>query len=70
MNSSLELIYKKLQVARERKKVLEEIKLENNIDISGDSCYIILVGQISSLKALIKEIENDNRKHGGLSGAK
>lgn len=64
-NTSLDLIHKKLQLVQSQKKILESIKLENNVDISNDKCYITLVGQITILKALIKEIENEARKSGG-----
>ena len=67
-NTSLDLIYKKLQLVQSQKKILESIKLENNVDISSDKCYITLVGQITILKALIKEIENEARRSGGVIG--
>jgi len=67
MSNSLELIRRKLREAQERKKILEIIKLENDIDISGDRCYNILIGQISALKALLKEIDNEKKKFGGFS---
>ena len=67
MSNSLELIRRKLREAQERKKILEIIKLENDIDISGDRCYNILIGQISTLKALLKEIDNEKKKFGGFS---
>lgn len=57
-----------LRVLQERKKMLDEINLENEVDISNDKCYIILVAQISLLKKLIREFEDGERPHGIFSG--
>jgi hypothetical protein len=55
------ILRQRLSEVQEKKKVLEQIKLENGLDISNDQCYVVLVAQISLLKQLIREFENGAR---------
>lgn len=58
------ILRERLRTLQEKKKLLEEIKLENEVDISNDKCYIIVVAQINLLKNLIREFENVNKRNG------
>ena len=58
------ILRERLRVLQEKKKLLEEIKLENEVDVSNDKCYIIVTAQISLLKNLIREFENVNKRSG------
>jgi hypothetical protein len=57
------IIREKLTRALEQKKSLENLLLENQLDISHDKSYIVLVAQTNILKSLIREIEGENKKN-------
>lgn len=57
-----------LRELQERKKILDQIKLENNVDIENDKCYIVTEAQISLTKKLIKEFEDANKRVGIFGG--
>lgn len=57
------IIRERLTRALEQKKSLENLLLENQLDISHDKSYIVLVAQTNILKSLIREIEGENKKN-------